>query len=185
MYLDAALPDPGQSLFDLFGEGGVDPRSFPDMEAASAYVEKLHFDPREIQQLPKTYILCTESEFPGSPVLPKRRLPLITLGGRISNCQRPMYLWRRCRIGFTGSSSELRKSSRRYTIPLFHASLQFMREARVLMPKMRQGGARFVMFPARPCPAGGSWGSHSCENLRVFSTILHNPAFFVGILENR
>ena len=63
VYIDAALPDLGQSLFDLFSEGGVDPRSFPGLEAASAYVEKLPFDPRTLEPLPKTYILCTESEY--------------------------------------------------------------------------------------------------------------------------
>ena len=63
VYIDAALPYPGQSLFDLFSEGGVDPLSFPGLEAASAYVEKLQFDPRALQRLPKTYILCTGSEF--------------------------------------------------------------------------------------------------------------------------
>jgi len=63
VYIDAAVPDPGQSLFDLFFEGNVDPLSFPGLEAASAYVQKLQFDSRKIQKLPKTYILCTESEF--------------------------------------------------------------------------------------------------------------------------
>jgi pimeloyl-ACP methyl ester carboxylesterase len=63
VYIDAALPDPGQSLFDQFAEGGVDPLSFAGLEAALAYVEKLQFDPRKIQRLPKTYVLCTKSEF--------------------------------------------------------------------------------------------------------------------------
>jgi pimeloyl-ACP methyl ester carboxylesterase len=63
VYIDAALPDPGQSLFDIFSEGGVDPLSFPGLEAAAAYVEKLQFDRRTLEQLPKTYILCTGSEF--------------------------------------------------------------------------------------------------------------------------
>jgi pimeloyl-ACP methyl ester carboxylesterase len=63
VYIDAALPDPGQSLFDLFAEGGVDPLSFPGLEAASAYVEKLQFDSRIVEPLPKTYIFCTGSEF--------------------------------------------------------------------------------------------------------------------------
>jgi pimeloyl-ACP methyl ester carboxylesterase len=29
VYLDAALPDPGQSLFDVLASGGVDPMSVP------------------------------------------------------------------------------------------------------------------------------------------------------------
>lgn len=63
VYVDAALPDPGQSLFDLFTCSGCDPLSFAGLEAAAAYVEKLRFDPRAIAPIPKTYILCTESEF--------------------------------------------------------------------------------------------------------------------------
>ena len=63
VYVDAALPDPGQSLFDLFAAGGVDPLSFEGLEAVTPYIEKLQFDPRKIQRLPKTYLLCTESEF--------------------------------------------------------------------------------------------------------------------------
>ena len=63
VYVDAALPDPGQSLFDLFAAGGVDPMSFAGLEAAPAYVEKLQFDARKIRPLPKTYFRCTESEF--------------------------------------------------------------------------------------------------------------------------
>jgi len=63
VYIDAALPDPGQSLFDQFTEGGVEPLSFAGLEVTSAYGEKLQFDPRKIQRLPKTYLLCTKSEF--------------------------------------------------------------------------------------------------------------------------
>lgn len=63
VYIDAALPDPGQSLFDLFVSSGRDPLSFAGLEPAAPYVEKLQFDPEKIRQLKKTYILCTESEF--------------------------------------------------------------------------------------------------------------------------
>lgn len=34
VYVDAALPDPGQSLFDLFARSKVSPFSFPGLEAA-------------------------------------------------------------------------------------------------------------------------------------------------------
>jgi pimeloyl-ACP methyl ester carboxylesterase len=74
VYLDAALPDPGQSLFDLFSEGKVDPFSFPGLEAASAYVEKLQFDPIRIRRIPKTYILCTQSEFAVVTKVAKRKI---------------------------------------------------------------------------------------------------------------
>lgn len=63
IYLDAAVPKSGQSLFDLFKEGDVDPLSFVGLEPAPAYVEKLYFDAQKIQKIPKNYILCTKSEF--------------------------------------------------------------------------------------------------------------------------
>jgi pimeloyl-ACP methyl ester carboxylesterase len=63
VYLDAALPDPGQSLFDLIVAGGCDPLSFAGLEPSPPYVEKLQFEPAKIDPLPKTYILCTKSEF--------------------------------------------------------------------------------------------------------------------------
>jgi pimeloyl-ACP methyl ester carboxylesterase len=63
VYVDAALPDPGQSLFDIIASGGRDPLSFAGLEPAAPYVEKLQFDPKILEPLSKTYILCTESEF--------------------------------------------------------------------------------------------------------------------------
>jgi pimeloyl-ACP methyl ester carboxylesterase len=63
VYIDAAFPDPGQSLFDLIKSGGSDPKSFVGLEPAPPYVEKLQFDVNRINALPKTYVLCTESEF--------------------------------------------------------------------------------------------------------------------------
>lgn len=63
VYVDAAVPDPGQSLFDLLTLGDGDPLSFSGLEPAPPYVEKLEFNPDKIGDLPKTYVLCTESEF--------------------------------------------------------------------------------------------------------------------------
>lgn len=63
VYLDAALPDSGQSLFNVIASGGCDPLSFSGLEPAAAYVEKLQFNPAILQRLRKTYILCTKSEF--------------------------------------------------------------------------------------------------------------------------
>ncbi len=60
VYLDAALPDPGQSLFDIIVFSGCDPMSFAGLEPAAPYVEKLQFDAQKIKPLPKTYILCTK-----------------------------------------------------------------------------------------------------------------------------
>jgi pimeloyl-ACP methyl ester carboxylesterase len=63
VYVDAALPDPGQSLFDIIVSGGCDPLSFAGLEPAAPYVEKLQYDAQKIKLLPKTYILGTKSEF--------------------------------------------------------------------------------------------------------------------------
>lgn len=63
VYLDAALPDPGQSLFDLFGSEECDPLSFTGLEPANAYVEKIRFDAGNLESIQKTYVLCTKSEF--------------------------------------------------------------------------------------------------------------------------
>ena len=63
VYVDAALPDPGESLFDQFVQGGIEPLSVPGLEPAAAYTEKIRFDPKRIRALPKTYVRCTESEF--------------------------------------------------------------------------------------------------------------------------
>lgn len=65
VYLDAALPDPGQSLYDILNQGrsGSTARRPFLPEPALPYVEKLQFDAANIQSLPKTYILCTKSEF--------------------------------------------------------------------------------------------------------------------------
>lgn len=45
VYLDAAIPDPGQSLFDFLAESGRDPLAFiPGLEPAMAYIDPLLFD---------------------------------------------------------------------------------------------------------------------------------------------
>lgn len=74
VYLDAALPDPGQSLFEIIASTGVDPLSFAGLEPAPPYTEKLEFDPSRIERLPKTYILCTKSEFSGVTALARKKI---------------------------------------------------------------------------------------------------------------
>jgi pimeloyl-ACP methyl ester carboxylesterase len=88
VYVDAAVPDPGQSLFDQFAGGNVDPLSFTGLEAASAYTEKIRFDPCRIRKLPKSYLLCTESEF---GVVTRRAKEKIALQGDAhwSYCELP------------------------------------------------------------------------------------------------
>jgi pimeloyl-ACP methyl ester carboxylesterase len=63
VYVDAALPDSGQSLFDIIVAGGRDPLSFPGLEAVPPYVQELQFDMKVLERFPKTYVFCTQSEF--------------------------------------------------------------------------------------------------------------------------
>ncbi len=74
VYIDAALPDPGQSLFDIIMSTGFDPQSFAVLDAAPPYVEKLSFDPAAIQSLPKTYVRCTESDFTSVTDLARQKI---------------------------------------------------------------------------------------------------------------
>lgn len=81
VYVDAALPDPGQSLFDLIAACGFDPTSFARLGTAPPFLEKLQYDPRTIESLPKTFILCTKSKFSSliSAGVARKR---ITTGGK-------------------------------------------------------------------------------------------------------
>ena len=74
VYVDAAVPDPGQSLFDIIASGGCDPLSFAGLEPAPPYVEKLQFDAAKIKPLKKTYILCTKSEFASVTHVAKQKI---------------------------------------------------------------------------------------------------------------
>ena len=63
VYLDAAIPYPGQSLFDFLAASGYDPLTFiPGLEPAMAYVDALQFDPMKIEPLDKVFIRCTKSD---------------------------------------------------------------------------------------------------------------------------
>ena len=64
VYLDAAVPDPGDSLYSLLKQGlrsSGEQVLVPD--PAPPYVEPLDFDPLIIWSIPKTYIFCTKSEY--------------------------------------------------------------------------------------------------------------------------
>lgn len=75
VYLDSALPDPGQSLIDILNMA----YSPEDYEAAvpdpnPPYVEKLHYNLQTIQKLKKVYIRCTKSEFINASRLAKEKI---------------------------------------------------------------------------------------------------------------
>jgi pimeloyl-ACP methyl ester carboxylesterase len=74
VYVDAALPDPGQSLFDVIVSGGGAPLSVAGLEPVAPYVEKMQFDAGKVKPLPKTYVLCTESEFASVTHVVKKKI---------------------------------------------------------------------------------------------------------------
>lgn len=79
VYVDAALPQPNQSLFDLLEQGGLNPIDVVDA-APMAYTEKLQFDPKKIQSLAKSYIRCTKSDFINVTLLAKNKINADQLG---------------------------------------------------------------------------------------------------------
>lgn len=76
VYIDAALPDPGESLFDQIKSSGSDPLSFKGLEPAPPYTEKLYYDVENVENLQKTYILCTKSEFAVVTHIAKEKIKL-------------------------------------------------------------------------------------------------------------
>ncbi len=75
VYLDAAVPEPGQSLFDLLAESGQDPlASIPGLEPAMAYVDKLWFDPEKVHPVEKVFIRCMKSELAGFITVSLKRI---------------------------------------------------------------------------------------------------------------
>lgn len=74
VYLDSALPDPGQSLIDILHivYPEEDAPEMPDPNPP--YVEKLQYDPETIDGLKKIYIRCTKSEFIDISSLAKEKI---------------------------------------------------------------------------------------------------------------
>jgi pimeloyl-ACP methyl ester carboxylesterase len=62
VYLDAVLPEPDQSLFDVLVLSGYKTDAVIE-GAPKAYVEKIQFDPASLQHIEKAYIHCTKSQF--------------------------------------------------------------------------------------------------------------------------
>ncbi|HOO76755.1 MAG TPA: alpha/beta hydrolase [bacterium] len=89
VYVDAAFPLPGQSLFDLLNLGlaaaGTARPELPD--PAPPYLEKLRYDPARLRSTAKTYILCTKSDF--LPVTRLARSNLAAAGGEWTGIEVP------------------------------------------------------------------------------------------------
>lgn len=63
IYVDAAVPTSGQSLFDILNETGHDAQTYYGIEPLKPFTDRLTFDAEKIKKIPKAYILCTKSEF--------------------------------------------------------------------------------------------------------------------------
>jgi len=63
IYIDAAFPDPGQSMFDIFLSGGLDPLSFEGLNDYPPYTEKLNYSHAALVKISKIYIRCLNSSF--------------------------------------------------------------------------------------------------------------------------
>jgi pimeloyl-ACP methyl ester carboxylesterase len=75
VYLDAALPDPGDSLYSLLQQGLTllaDQSLVPD--PAPPYVETLDYNPEILNLIPKTYILCTKSDYATMTRIAKKKI---------------------------------------------------------------------------------------------------------------
>lgn len=63
VYLDAVIPENGQSLFDVINATGFDAEGFYNIEPLKPYIDPIHFEALKIKKIPKTYILCKQSDF--------------------------------------------------------------------------------------------------------------------------
>ncbi|HOW56405.1 MAG TPA: alpha/beta hydrolase [Smithellaceae bacterium] len=62
IYLDSAIPENGQSLFDVFRTVGIDPGQF-GVPGWPPFTERLFFDSAVIRKIPKMYVHCLNSQF--------------------------------------------------------------------------------------------------------------------------
>lgn len=62
VFVDAAVPRSGQSLFDIFAEAGVKPGKYW-IPGWPPFKEPISFDEEVIKNLPKRYINCLQSQF--------------------------------------------------------------------------------------------------------------------------
>ncbi len=74
VYLDAALPDPGRSLLDLFLSAGCDLTTVPGRKQAKSYVERIGFDPKRSSGIPRACISCTKSDYPLLTLIVRKKI---------------------------------------------------------------------------------------------------------------
>ncbi len=75
IYLDSAVPDPGQSLVDVLDTVySKDDYKAALPEPSPPYIEKIRYDPDRLEGLKKIYIRCTMSEFKDLSQLVKEKI---------------------------------------------------------------------------------------------------------------
>jgi pimeloyl-ACP methyl ester carboxylesterase len=62
IYIDCAVPINGMSLYGMFETLGITSEEY-GLPQQAPFLEPLFFDEEKIKEVPKTYILCTRSEF--------------------------------------------------------------------------------------------------------------------------
>ncbi len=62
IYIDCAVPVNGMSLYGMFETRGITSEEY-GLPQQTPFLEPLFFDEQKIKKMPKTYILCTNSEF--------------------------------------------------------------------------------------------------------------------------
>ena len=72
VYLDAVLPEPGESVADVFSRAHFIPHM--PIENSPTFTEKLPYDPQKIHSIPKLYALCTQSSFASVAALAKQKI---------------------------------------------------------------------------------------------------------------
>ncbi|MGF3496647.1 MAG: hypothetical protein ACQXXC_03350 [Methanolinea tarda] len=93
VYLDAALPDPGRSLLELFLSAGCDLATVPGRKQAKSYVERIGFDPKRTAGIPRACISCTKSDYPLLTLIVRKKIAAAPEKGHASNCRCPMPRW--------------------------------------------------------------------------------------------
>lgn len=65
VYLDAALPDPGESLIDVLNKAYPDKSDHEQLipDPNPPYIEKLYYNPENFRKFNKVYIRCMKSDF--------------------------------------------------------------------------------------------------------------------------
>lgn len=63
VYLDADVPEVGESNFDGLKAAGLDPVKTYGLVPLKPFTDPLFFSVKTLKKIPKVYILCTASEF--------------------------------------------------------------------------------------------------------------------------